>query len=74
CGGKKCKNGGNLDKTTCKCNCQSDLYTGETCETLSCPDKDSWVCGPDNQWPPSYCTKFSNVPGSCPYMCGLCLH
>ncbi|KAK7494403.1 hypothetical protein BaRGS_00014295 [Batillaria attramentaria] len=74
CGGKLCLNGGTLDLATCTCSCDEPLYSGDTCETLTCPSGDSWVCGPDNQWPPSYCTQFSNVPGSCPYMCGICQH
>nr|KAG5704927.1 hypothetical protein BaRGS_003910 [Batillaria attramentaria] len=40
--------------------------SGKLCVT--CPARDSWVCGPGNQWPPEYCRRFSNVKYSCPYI------
>ncbi|KAK7506407.1 hypothetical protein BaRGS_00002519 [Batillaria attramentaria] len=69
CGGKLCLNGGSFDIATCSCTCP-DIYSGPVCETLSCLAEDAWYCG--TQWPPSYCGRYSNVPSSCPYMCGLC--
>merc|ERR1711879_927512 len=37
-----------------------------------CPKYDGYPCG--GQFPPSYCTKYTNVPDTCPYMCGKCTH
>ena len=31
CGGKLCKNGGELNVTTCECECKGP-YTGDTCQ------------------------------------------
>ncbi len=37
---------------------------------VTCPKaEDNWYC---DQYPDSYCTRYSNVPGDCPYKCGLC--
>nr|KAG5704926.1 hypothetical protein BaRGS_003909 [Batillaria attramentaria] len=68
CGGKLCYNGGTLNLQTCQCAC-TVYFEGDTCETaVTCPARDSWVCGPGNQWPPEYCSRFSNVKYSCPYI------
>ncbi|XP_062575052.1 uncharacterized protein LOC134236905 isoform X1 [Saccostrea cucullata] len=69
CGGKKCDNGGKLNVETCECECKK-LYTGPSCEQLSCPDEDMWVCG--KTWTADLCDHYANVPFDCPYMCGKC--
>ncbi|XP_060073743.1 uncharacterized protein LOC132553510 [Ylistrum balloti] len=69
CQGLVCLNGGKLDPNSCTCTC-TKLYSGKSCEQLICPAKDKWICRRD--WPQSYCTRYTNVPEECPYMCGLC--
>ncbi|ESO95763.1 hypothetical protein LOTGIDRAFT_89386, partial [Lottia gigantea] len=69
CNGLICLNKGTIDLKTCTCSCDG-LYKGTTCDQLNCPAEDGQFCR--TQWPPEYCSKFSNVPTDCPYMCGLC--
>ncbi|XP_052761250.1 uncharacterized protein LOC128203751 [Mya arenaria] len=69
CNGLVCLNKGKLNPSACKCECPNP-YSGEKCEQLNCPASDSFVCGRD--WPPTYCTRYNNVPAECPYMCGIC--
>ncbi|GFS17962.1 cysteine-rich venom protein [Elysia marginata] len=69
CGGLLCLNKGKLDINSCSCNCQK-IYKGANCTELDCPTQDKWNCG--TRLPPSYCTKYSNIPFDCPYMCGVC--
>jgi len=81
CPGAKCENGlcacdnpncgrhGRLNVKTCKCACE-DMYSGAACDRLTCPPKDKPYCG--SVFPPEFCKKYSNVPGTCPYMCGVC--
>jgi len=69
CDNPDCGSHGRLDLSTCKCACDKP-FSGAACDQKSCPPKDKWYCG--KQFPPSYCAKFSNVPGDCPHMCGLC--
>jgi len=69
CGDILCRNGGDVDVATCTCTC-AEPYVGSSCEEISCPASEPYYCG--SQWPPSYCEMYSNVPGTCPYMCGIC--
>lgn len=68
CADITCLNGGKLSQSTCQCECESP-YTGSTCETKSCPDEDHSYC---TTWGVDGCTTYTNVPGMCPYMCGIC--
>ncbi|KAK7506739.1 hypothetical protein BaRGS_00002214, partial [Batillaria attramentaria] len=71
CGGKICLNGGTFDISTCSCSCP-DIFSGPTCETLTCPSEDRFYCGEDS-WKPSACDKYGILAAvKCPYMCGLC--
>ncbi|XP_048250737.1 cysteine-rich venom protein-like [Haliotis rufescens] len=65
CGGKTCLNGGTLDKTTCTCDCPV-IFTGDSCETLSCSTPDKTYCTDTN-----YCN-FQNLVLECPTFCGIC--
>jgi len=71
CGAKVCLNGGSLNLATCQCDCDTpSLFGGDNCETVTCPATDPGQCG--TSYPVEYCTKYSNVPADCPFMCGLC--
>ncbi|KAL8590949.1 hypothetical protein ACOMHN_040635 [Nucella lapillus] len=70
CGGRICKNGGKLDISTCTCKCP-DLYKGPTCGEVNCPNKDIAYCG-RHPFVKSNCGVYTNIPGECPHMCGLC--
>lgn len=69
CAGKKCINAGVLDLKTCKCKCKK-IFAGDTCNKLSCPEKDSWFCG--TTWDKSYCRRIITAQFECPYMCNIC--
>ncbi|XP_041348039.1 cysteine-rich venom protein Mr30-like [Gigantopelta aegis] len=69
CGGKLCYNGGKLDPNTCTCTCPSMYYSGDLCQTSSCPSQVSKSCA---SYDDDACTKFTNVPSDCPLMCGKC--
>jgi len=72
CAGKLCLNGGTLDINTCKCSCP-ELYSGEECETLNCPDADTkWMCRNHKIGRVESCTHYYNFENDCPYLCGLC--
>jgi len=67
-----CKNG-KFDTKKCKCNCDSDLFTGTRCQDVDfakCPAKDPSYCGGED-WEASKCGA-SWCRTTCPYMCGFC--
>nr|QBH70090.1 CreCAP-ShK4 [Colubraria reticulata] len=68
CGGKVCKNKGQLDLDTCECKCNSISY-GDNCEHIKCPVVENDWCKSE---PSDFCTRYYNGPELCPYKCGLC--
>ncbi|KAK7494401.1 hypothetical protein BaRGS_00014293, partial [Batillaria attramentaria] len=62
----------NATQSCSECPNQCDA-SGKLCVTCP-PTSDEWTCGPNNSWPQPYCTIYSNVKYSCPYMCGICPH
>ena len=39
--------------------------------SVNCPEHDKSYCGTDNLIAEN-CSKYSNLPQLCPYMCGVC--
>ncbi|GAB1597961.1 cysteine-rich venom protein Mr30-like [Argonauta hians] len=69
CGGKACRNGGQLDLTSCKCIC-ARFGSGETCEKETCKS-DRYFC---QFYKDEYCDIKYNLQMAkhCPHKCGLC--
>ncbi|XP_041378582.1 cysteine-rich venom protein-like [Gigantopelta aegis] len=68
CNGKRCLNGGHLDTNSCACTCTKP-YVGDNCETAECPPADPYNCA---LYSLNHCRDYVNVPGLCPYLCGIC--
>ncbi|XP_063420292.1 cysteine-rich venom protein pseudechetoxin-like isoform X1 [Mytilus trossulus] len=65
---KICLNGGNLNISTCTCNCKQG-YDSPDC-SLNCTKKADYnVC---KSWGAGHCNLYGNVPTDCPHMCNLC--
>ncbi|XP_041377061.1 multiple epidermal growth factor-like domains protein 10 isoform X2 [Gigantopelta aegis] len=69
CNGLICENDGTLDKTACTCKCQGSYYSGDRCQTLTCPTSVSKSCA---TLASDACTRYWNVKYLCPMMCGKC--
>ncbi|XP_041348038.1 multiple epidermal growth factor-like domains protein 10 [Gigantopelta aegis] len=69
CNGLACENDGTLDTNACTCTCQGSYYSGDRCQTLTCPTSVSKWCA---TLPTDACTRYWNVKYLCPMMCGKC--
>ncbi|XP_013420853.1 uncharacterized protein LOC106181113 isoform X2 [Lingula anatina] len=76
CGGKVCKNGGELDVSTCQCKCKDTWWIekGGECDLDCSIAFDLNICASSGgKWGKRECQKFADVPYSfCPITCKLC--
>lgn len=69
CHGKTCYNGGSLNPETCQCKCQEyDFIYGPQCSLNCTGTKNAPFCTMRK----SFCTIYSNIPDTCPWLCDIC--
>ncbi|KAL5006300.1 hypothetical protein ScPMuIL_015106 [Solemya velum] len=71
CGTNVCGNGGEMNMTTCSCECKLSFYIGDQCK-LDCDSvAEPFYCG-DGQFNAAGCSQISTVRQHCPNLCGIC--
>ncbi|KAI3384786.1 hypothetical protein SNEBB_006594 [Seison nebaliae] len=71
CGNMICRNWGHLNKTNCKCNCTSPIFSGEFCQYKNCSlaVEQTAICQTLTK---NHCQKYFNLGPICPKLCGVC--